>query len=187
MNLFDTNLRRGARLLGIIVAGTALLGPAQAADAADPTGVWLVQDAIARVRIEKCGPQRADLCGYTVWLPKPLDDQGQPRRDMQNPDPSGKGQPILGHQNLMGLKPTGTNIWEGKVYNVENGRFYDATVTAFPEDPRKLAIRGCMLGVLCASQIWKRVTDVAPGQIPGPRSAGDEGRSNATASRGRHD
>lgn len=103
MNLFDTHLLRDGRLLGVVLAGTTLIGPAQAADAADPTGVWLVQDAVARVRIEKCGPQRVDLCGYTVWLLKPLDDQGQPRRDTQNPDPSRKGQPILGHQNLMGL------------------------------------------------------------------------------------
>lgn len=138
--------------------------------AADPTGVWQVEDDIARVRIEKCGPQGADLCGYTVWLKQPLDPQGQPRRDTENTDPARKGQPVLGHQNLMGLKPTGDGGYEGKVYNVDNGRFYDATVTA-DADPSRLRLRGCMMGLLCASQTWKRVTDVLPGQITDPPSA----------------
>lgn len=132
MKRFDLRPKHRVPLLGVALVGAAMLGPAHVADSAAPTGVWLVQDGIARVRTDACGLQGVDLCDYAVWLQAPLDDQGQPRCDVRTPNPNRKQQPVLGHRNLMGRKPTGANAWESKVYIAENGGFCDVTVAFSP-------------------------------------------------------
>ena len=79
------------------VAVAALLltvGLAAPAHAADPSGVWLVQDGDAHVRIAKCGEA---FCGTIVWLESPKDPTtGKPLTDVRNPDPSKRNRPLLG-------------------------------------------------------------------------------------------
>ncbi|GJD31671.1 hypothetical protein PMNALOAF_2933 [Methylobacterium adhaesivum] len=162
-----------AALAGLTLA--ALPGLAQAATPNDATGTYLTEDGRARIRVEKCGPQNTNLCGYVVWLKVPLNDKGQPRVDFKNPDPKKQARPSLGHQLIMGLKPDADARYAGKIYNADEGKFYD--VTMWSEQPTELSVRGCMLGFLCGSQTWSKVTDVAPGQLTaatnqpgGPRS-----------------
>ena len=66
---------------------------------------------------------------------------------------------------LLGLKPNAEGRYEGKIYNADNGKSYDVTV--WSDQPSALTVKGCML-VFCASQSWKRVADVVPGQLQGP-------------------
>jgi len=162
-----------AALAGLALA--TLPGLAQAASPNDPTGTYLTEDGRARIRVEKCGPQNTNLCGYVVWLKVPLNDKGQPRIDFKNPDTKKQTRPSLGHQLVMGLKPNAEARYAGKIYNADEGKFYD--VTMWSEQPTELNVRGCMLGFLCGSQTWNKVTDVAPGQLTaatnqpgGPRS-----------------
>ncbi|WP_298967430.1 DUF2147 domain-containing protein [uncultured Methylobacterium sp.] len=154
----------------ILAAGLAAFGSllSMAAQAAprDPGGVWLTEDGRARIRIEKC-PGRADrVCGYVVWLKTPNDDKGQPRVDFRNTDPKKRTRPSLGHQLIMGLKPNAENRHEGQIYNSEDGKNYDVSI--WVDEPNELNVRGCLLGFLCGSQTWTRVTDVLPGQLTGP-------------------
>jgi uncharacterized protein (DUF2147 family) len=153
------------RILAASLAGLALALPlqAQSAPARDPSGTWLTEDGRARIRVEKCGPDQDRLCGYVVWLKSPLTDDGKPRVDLKNPDPSKRGRPSLGHQILLGLTPNAEGRYEGKVYNSEEGKNYDVSV--WSEEPAKLNIRGCLVVVLCGTQIWTRTTDVLPGQL----------------------
>ncbi|SFG99882.1 DUF2147 domain-containing protein [Methylobacterium gossipiicola] len=162
-----------AALAGLALA--ALPGLALAAAPNDATGTYLTEDGRARIRVEKCGPQNTNLCGYVVWLKVPLNDKGQPRVDFKNPDPKKQARPSLGHQLIMGLKPNAEARYAGKIYNADEGKFYD--VTMWSEQPGELSVRGCMLGFLCGSQTWNKVTDVVPGQLTaatnqpgGPRS-----------------
>ena len=91
--------------LWALVAGTALLGVVgAAAQTADPTGVWLVADQTAKIRIEHC----AD--GY--W--GGIDWERQAGIDTHNPDPARRGKPLLGSPILIGMKPSESNHWEGK-------------------------------------------------------------------------
>lgn len=149
------------------LAGLALALPlaAHAASALDPSGTWLTEDGRARIRVEKCGPSEDRLCGYVVWLKSPTTDDGQPRVDLKNPDPSKRGRPSLGHQLLLGLTRNAEGRYEGKVYNSEEGKNYDVSV--WSEEPAKLNIRGCLVVVLCGTQTWSRTTDVLPGQLAG--------------------
>ncbi|GEP10284.1 DUF2147 domain-containing protein [Methylobacterium gnaphalii] len=161
------------------LTGLALVALPSLAQAAprDPSGVWLTEDGKARIRVEKCGPQNTNICGYAVWLKVPLNDEGKPRVDFRNPDPKKQTRPSLGHQMIMGLKPNADGRYEGKIYNAENGKFYDVTI--WSEAQGELNVKGCMLGFLCGSQTWEQKADVAPGQLTGPTNGVNGPRADA--------
>jgi uncharacterized protein (DUF2147 family) len=144
-------------------AGTALIGAAGTAFAADPSGEWLVADQSARIHIEPC----AD--GY--W--GSIDWERQPGVDSKNPDPAKRGRPMLGTPILLSLKPAHSNAWEGKVYNPKDGGFYNASIKL--ENPNALRLEGCML-IFCSGETWTRAPDQAhtttgAGAQARPRSA----------------
>lgn len=150
-----------------LIAATAFgTMESSSAAAADPTGTWLTEDGRARVRTERCGPQDRNLCGYVVWVPKPVGETGKPRLDAENPDPQKRSRPVLGHQMILGLKPIQDGRYQGKIYNADNGKQYDVTI--WSEKAGELSVEGCMLAVLCGSQTWKRTANVLPGQLQGP-------------------
>ncbi|WP_232629998.1 DUF2147 domain-containing protein [Methylobacterium sp. Leaf118] len=155
-------LRRTALIAAL---GALMAAPAAAANR-DPSGTWLTEDGKARIRIEKCGPQEKNLCGYAVWLKVPLNDEGKPRIDFRNPDPKKRARASLGHQLILGLKLNEESRYEGKIYNAEDGKFYDVTI--WSEEPEELTVKGCLIAFLCKSQTWKRTTDTVPGQLAGP-------------------
>jgi uncharacterized protein (DUF2147 family) len=161
------------------LAGLALVALPSLAQAAtrDPSGVWLTEDGKARIRVEKCGAQNTNLCGYAVWLKVPLNDEGKPRVDFRNPDPKKQARPSLGHQLIMGLKPNAEGRFEGKIYNAENGKYYDVTI--WSEAQGELNVKGCMLGFLCGSQTWEQKSDIAPGQLVGPTNGANGPRADA--------
>lgn len=158
------------------LAGLGLVALPSLAEAAmrDPSGVWLTEDGKARIKVEKCG---ARLCGYAVWLRTPLNDQGQPRVDFRNPDPKKRTRHSLGHQLIMGLKLNEESKYEGKIYNAEDGKFYDVTI--WSEESGELTVRGCLVAFLCKSQTWSQKTDVAPGQLAGPTNGPNGPRADA--------
>lgn len=171
--IFQTLTLRLAPILSWIIFFGMQSAPAAAADA---TGTWLTEDGRARVRIQRCGPEGTQLCGYIVWASKMLDDNGKPFLDNTNPDPKKKSRPLLGHQMILGLKLNNAGRFEGKVYSGDNGKSYDVTI--WSEQPAELLIRGCMLAVLCGTQTWTRVTDVLPGQLVGATDAPGGPRSD---------
>lgn len=161
-----------ATLAAIAAYGCTCVEPARAAE---PFGTWLTEDGRARVRTEPCGSENSRLCGFIVWGSKPFDETGQPKVDKFNPDPKRQARPQLGHQMLLGLALNEDRHFEGKIYNADNGKSYDVTV--WSEQPSTLTVMGCML-VFCASQKWKRVADIAPGQLRGATDASDGPKSD---------
>ncbi|TGE00632.1 DUF2147 domain-containing protein [Methylobacterium nonmethylotrophicum] len=140
-----------ALAVSLLSAGTAM-----AASAKDPTGTWLTEDGRAKIRIEKCGPGGTQACGTVVWLKTPLNDQGQPRTDIKNPDPKKRSRPVIGLPLMEGLKPE-DGAFKGQIYNAEEGKVYDVSISR--ESASELAISGCMLKVLCGSQTWTKAPD----------------------------
>lgn len=161
------------------ITGFALLAVPSLAEAAprDPSGTWLTQDGKARIRVEKCGPTNTNICGYAVWLKTPLNDEGKPRVDFRNPDPKKRDRASLGHQVIMGLKANSEGKYEGKIYNAEDGKYYD--VTLWSEGPGDLTVRGCLVSFLCMSQSWTQKTDVAAGQLVGVTNVAGGPRADA--------
>lgn len=114
--------------------------------AADPTGVWLRASGSSKIRIDSCGKA---LCGTVVW-------EKSPRKDIYNPDPARRDDPITGRRILLGMAPTGTaDQWKGEVYNAEDGKTYTGFVTIQADGQLKL--QGCVLGgLICKSDVWSR-------------------------------
>ena len=130
-----------ALVVGMVtgVAGTAAAG--------DATGVWLRSSGSSKIRIESCG---GALCGTVVW-------EKNPRKDVANPDPAKRDEPVTGRKVLLGMKPTDTpDQWKGDVYNAEDGKTYTGYATLQSDGTLKL--QGCVLGgLICKSDILSRV------------------------------
>ena len=105
-----------------------------------------MKDGTARIRIVDCANA---LWGVISWQQKPGG------RDTQNPDPAKRGRPTLGLPILLDMQPSEPNKWEGQIYNAENGRTYDASITL--SDPNTLEVEGCVMGFLCGGEDWSRV------------------------------
>lgn len=107
--------------------------------AADPQGLWNTEDDSAQVQLESCGGK---LCGHIVWLEEPLDDEGNPKTDANNPEADLQDRPIVGLKIVWGLEDAGDGeSWEdGKVYDPESGKTYSAKASL--EDLDTLELRG---------------------------------------------
>lgn len=143
-----------------------------AATSSDPSGSFLTEDGRARVRIEHCGPAQDRICGYIVWMNEGTDANGQPLRDRLNPDPAKRTRPLLGHQFILGLKPTAEGRFAGEIYNAEDGRTYGVSI--WRDTPDRLKVKGCLLGARagrgrtthCLDSWWDRPgTSQVPRQI----------------------
>jgi uncharacterized protein (DUF2147 family) len=159
MRMFDRNWRLKASLAlalgcGALAAGT---GPSRAED---PSGTWLVADRSAQMKVELC---RDGYYASIAW-------EKQPGVDSQNPDPAKRGRPLNGVSILMGMKESGTNEWDGQVYNPKDGRVYHARMILPRHDA--LRIEGCVLGgLICDGETWLRTEQGTTGANQGrPRS-----------------
>lgn len=147
-SLCDSSLSRWFTRMSAGVAMSAL--SAVVAQAAEPIGIWLVANGYAHVKIEPCN---GAYYGVIDWNARPGDV------DKHNPDLAKRGRPVLGMAILLAMKQTKDNEWSGEVYNAENGKTYDASITLV--EPDVLRITGCVLGFLCGGENWTRVKEDA--------------------------
>jgi uncharacterized protein (DUF2147 family) len=164
----------------IVFCGVALLASLGSASAVEPLGPplgeWVVEDAVARVRIVDCNSR---LWGVISWEKQPGGV------DAENPDRSKKTRPTLGIPILLNMKKAPSENkneaerWEGKVYNAENGKLYDSKIKLL--SPDKLELKGCVLGFLCGGQTWTRYVDPAapPPPMAGTIQPAPQPKSNA--------
>ena len=130
--------------------------------AAEPTGEWRVANGAANIRIDDCG---GALWGIISW-------EKQPGVDSHNPNPGERSRPTLGLPILRAMRPTKPGLWEGEVYNAENGQTYSSRISLTAPDV--LRIEGCVLGgLICGGQNWTRVNagDTAPAARAAPPAA----------------
>lgn len=125
--------------------------PAAVAQTLDPAGIWLTEKGDAKVRVTRCG---AGVCGVVIWLRDPIDpDTGKPQVDDKNPNPQLAKRPIIGLNLFNGMRPSGANRWSGRIYNADDGRFYDSNVSV--TGPNALRVEGCV-GAFCGGETWTR-------------------------------
>ncbi len=132
----------------VVVASTALIcavltSSATAEPGPDPSGVWLNEPGTSKIRIARCG---SGYCGTIL-------STGGSGIDGNNPDPALKGRKLAGVQILEATTPNGTGF-EGSLYNPNDGKTYSGSLT--PKGADKLEVSGCVLRVICKSQIWTR-------------------------------
>jgi len=148
--------RSAAAYAGHILAGVLFVATSAAASDSPLAGEWAVEGGFAHIRIEDCGGR---LWGTISWEKKP-------GIDSLNPDASKRGLPTLGMPVLLAMNPTRPNHGEGQIYNSENGKTYDGSITLTSRNV--LRVKGCVLGFLCGGQNWTRVTpEQSAGSDPG--------------------
>src|SRR5262249_54596476 len=125
----------------IALALTILAASTLAAFAVDPIGTWLSEEGAVSVAVTPCGAGGA-LCASIAALTQPTDPTtGRPKTDTHNPDASKRNRPLVGVQVLFDMRPQGANKWTGRLYNIEDGNTYDATLSL--DGPNTLKIEGC--------------------------------------------
>lgn len=78
--------------------------------------------------------------------------------DYRNPDAAQRGRKVIGMPLIWGFKKTSDpNAFEdGKIYNGENGKTYDANISLQPDG--KLRLRGYVgTPMFGETQVWTRV------------------------------
>lgn len=117
-------------------------------------GEWLVGSQKGKVEIYKKGEK---YYGKIIWLKEPLQANGKPKVDANNPEPSKKSQPIMGLNMLSDFKYVGDNNWEdGTIYDPENGKEYSCNLTL--KDKNTLDVRGYIgFSWIGRTDTWKRV------------------------------
>jgi uncharacterized protein (DUF2147 family) len=149
----------------VIVA--ALLGTLAAPASAQQSsvmGTWLTQSGVAQVRIGPCSDAAGGpICGFIVGLINPKGPDGQvvapdAATDYRNPDPALRSRKVIGMPLIWGFKKTAdANAFEdGKIYNGENGKIYNANISLQPDG--KLRLRGFVGSPMFGeTQYWTRV------------------------------
>lgn len=149
-----------------LVATVALCVGSTAASAQQGSvmGTWLTASGVAQVRLGPC-PDVASgpLCGFIVGLINPKGPDGQVvapdvATDYRNENPSLRSRKVIGMPLIWGFKKTADpNTFEdGKIYNGENGKTYNANISLQPDG--KLRLRGYVgTPMFGETQLWTRV------------------------------
>ncbi|MEM6943558.1 MAG: DUF2147 domain-containing protein, partial [Pseudomonadota bacterium] len=123
-----------------IAAGTDPVG-----GTTDPAfGFWQTANGGAIIEIAAC---EEGACGQMVWMSRPNEDDGSPRRDAE-------GRPLCGLTLVSGLKRAGAGVWqEGEIVDPRSGQRYSAEIAVL--DEAHLEVRGYLLTSLFgSSQVW---------------------------------
>ena len=145
--------KEGSMRVHIPLLATGLLILSSASlPAASVTGNWFTHKAKSIVKITRCG---AGVCGRIVWLRKALNSEGHPVRDERNRNERYRGRKVLGLRTFSGLKRAGPRLWSGLLYNPDDGRTYQGSITLL--DASSIRVEGCRLGGgACGGRRWTR-------------------------------
>ena len=97
--------------------------------AADPreVGIWYDDTGKGAVKIEICTP--TNFCGKIYWLKEPMAENGQPKIDSYNPEPSMRTRPICGLPVLGDLEQISDGGFDnGWVYDPKEGKSYSVAL-----------------------------------------------------------
>ncbi|MFM7327755.1 MAG: DUF2147 domain-containing protein [Bacteroidota bacterium] len=127
---------------------------AQSAEADGILGVWESGSGKARVKIDKMSDK---YVGRIVWLREPLNEEGKPKVDKNNPDEKLRNTPLLGYRMLRDFIYAGDKRWEdGTIYDPENGSTYSCEINM--TDQNTLDVRGFIgVSMFGRTDVWKRV------------------------------
>ncbi len=124
------------------------------AQAQSPVGIWTNELKEANFEIYDQGGK---LFGKVVSLKEPLDKAGNPKTDINNPDPAKRSVPTIGLVFLKNFAPAGNGRWEnGTIYDPKNGKTYSSFMQMSGND--KIEVRGFVgVSMFGRSQTWTRV------------------------------
>lgn len=144
-----------------IIATLFIFTSLQAYSQADRViGIWLTEKQNSQVEIYKNAAGKYE--GKLVWLKEPLDENGRPKTDKENPDASMRNRPLRGTILLRDfVYDERAREWKsGTIYDPENGKTYDAYM--WLDGNNTLKIKGFVLGMrfMGRSTTWSRERSV---------------------------
>jgi uncharacterized protein (DUF2147 family) len=160
-------MRSAAALMFAATVQFAGAAPVTAAATRIIEGVWLTA-AKSEMTVVPCPD---GYCGSITKIVVPADIYKQNKAtidamgatsftDEMNKDPTLRGRPILGLQILtlhIGDKP---KIYDGQIYNPQDGNTYSGYVEVL--GPNKIRLNGCILyNIICKGEDWVRVPQPA--------------------------
>lgn len=135
-------------VLSLLIIGYSL-ATCKGAGGDELKGVWMDEEKNTKIEFFKDG----DTCsGKIVWLANPTDSKGNPRLDINNPDPGKRDQPIIGLTIIQGLEYSGGS-WEGKIYAPLRGRYANCKIQTVSEDQLQLTVSVAMFS---QTKTWTR-------------------------------
>lgn len=170
------------------VAATFLLGftmnAAPAASDPKEVGVWYDDTGKGAVKIEICTP--TTLCGKIYWLKEPIADDGKPKIDRFNPEPTMRTRPICGLPVLGDLEKISDGGFDnGWVYDPKEGKSYSVALDLVGPDTLKVTgYKG--MRFLGKSFTWTRAPGDLPScapdaaSVPAPKPVDAKKQANAT-------
>lgn len=135
----------------ISLAVLGLLATTGFAFAADPSGTWRLDNGKITVKVRQCG---GEVCANIVELKEPTYKDGTAKIDKYNKNPALRKRPLMGLAVLSNMKPTGDGTWAGNIYNADDGRTYNATMTM---SGSTMKLKGCVAGIFCKTNTFKKV------------------------------
>ncbi|MDR9399604.1 MAG: DUF2147 domain-containing protein [Salibacter sp.] len=142
------------RTLLVVVAvlfSTSII--AQSADAV--LGKWETKNGKSHVEIYK---KDGEYYGEIVWLKEPLNEEGKPKVDKNNPEEDMRSRPLKGLELLREFEyDADDEMWEdGEIYDPESGDTYSCEMSLEGDD--KLKVRGYLgISLLGRTTVWTRV------------------------------
>ena len=140
------------RIMLAALVPAALLLLAAVARAETPLGMW--ETGESHIEIYNCGDL---LCGRIAALDEPLDAEGKPKIDTQNPDPALRTRPILGMDLIAGFSRKSDTKWvKGTIYDPRDGKTYKCRMTLKKDGT--LEVRGYVgLAMFGKTVVWTRI------------------------------
>jgi len=121
-------------------------------------GVWITASDSSSVEIIK--HTNGKYIGHINWLMEPLDENGKPKVDKENPDPAKRNDQILGLKLLRSFEyNNGKDRWEdGTIYDPDNGKTYSCYMWFEDGNYDVLYLKGYVLGMkfLGRETVWNR-------------------------------
>ena len=129
-----------------IVPTLVLLAAATAANAAVTVeGYWKNPIGSAIIAVAPCGNV---LCGEVVWA----SERGRSEVSKNAPN-------VIGMKVLTNVRPS-RDGWAGSLYIPDDNIHVAATLKIV--GTRQLKLTGCVLAIICRSQLWTRVDSLPP-------------------------
>ena len=102
-------------------------------------GIWLEEEKRSHIEIYKNNNNLYE--GKIVWLSEPLDENGEPKKDKDNPNKSLRDQTLDGLIIIKDLEYVKKNEWSnGTIYDARSGKTYSLNATL--NDDKNLFMRG---------------------------------------------
>lgn len=173
-------LLAAAAMAQTAAAAPGTSAPSQTSPISAIEGVWLTA-AKSEITVAPCPD---DYCGSITRIVVPDDIYKQNKqaidamgatsfKDQMNKDPALRDRPILGLQILKLHPSSKPKIFDGEIYNPQDGNTYSGYIEVL--GPNKIRLNGCILyNIICKGEDWVRVPqpDPAAAALTAPRGAG---------------